>query len=993
MMDGVSLDQRDKNFWQSFWPKDRHLLFFYPYYFMSNFSMKIASTVSMVTLVATAMSASLVSAASEFLPYAELLASNSVISNQTTEMGYRLNDNITRGELSKVVANLGGIDTTQCTGTVYGDVNSNLGDLCGYIEALAGAGVVSTTNANFRPLAPVTRAEMTKMILGALGESPSAKSAGYQDVTASLGDLAGYINRANELKCAANAPYFRVNATSTRGETFKIAACAANLKKETTPTDETNNNTGTGETNTGVTTVSGSVAVALDGVAVAQYVPYNASSVKAGSIKFTAGAADTKITSIVVKRSGLGNVAGIASLQLSQNGVAVSSTRSMSSSSQMATLKFSTPLVVKAGTSTSVDILVNLDGTSTNYQNNQHQFTLTKVNVLNGAATGTPVTLGLLNTTSYKVGNISVNSLTAGSITSGKTNQTVATVNLTAGKSTTINSFTITKTSGEDFNKVFANAKAYYNGKAIGTVTVSPDKIIVTGLNIARLNGESANIEIRADGIYIGNSANTIMKIDQSTDVSAVEKATGYIMTVSGVPTATATLTLASVDLSMTKKSTGSTNVAPGTSAVELYNAEITSSATFDVSNYTVTISALDGAGVSLGNLNNFVDNKVTLYIDGNDTELTTLTKTFTTSADRFRVEPGTKVKVRIVGNVKSTASIPSKYRVTLGLAEVRNVSNGQTNNFGGTPKTLQGDEVTVNNGTYTVEKPSTIPSNKTIQEGSQSDVVYFNVRASAEDQVLKQLTVNSVTGGNFDQYATKIALVQGTSEIQSITNSTDLNSNTYTFTNINKLLTKDVTMPFMIRVTLKSGDVTTLGNSIKLNVTGFDVRRNVNQTVVTTSTSTLPLQGKPYQVSSNTPVVTLPAQNFKNTTIQFANASAYDIEVTQVKFDMTRNAVNGNYLQWGGAGSSVKFLDSVNGTAVGTVTAPSIPGEVTVVPTGLRVGAGSVSRIIELVDNANTVNDADYTVTVKEIKFKYIDRTNSSNVSPIITESVNVAK
>ena len=43
---------------------------------MVNFSMKIASTVTVVTLLATTLSASVVSAASEFLPYAELLADN-----------------------------------------------------------------------------------------------------------------------------------------------------------------------------------------------------------------------------------------------------------------------------------------------------------------------------------------------------------------------------------------------------------------------------------------------------------------------------------------------------------------------------------------------------------------------------------------------------------------------------------------------------------------------------------------------------------------------------------------------------------------------------------------------------------------------------------------------------------------------------------------------------------------------------------------------------
>lgn len=39
---------------------------------------------------------------------------------------------------------------------------------------------------------------MIKIILRAVGETPSSISAGYIDVTG-LGDIEGYINRANEL--------------------------------------------------------------------------------------------------------------------------------------------------------------------------------------------------------------------------------------------------------------------------------------------------------------------------------------------------------------------------------------------------------------------------------------------------------------------------------------------------------------------------------------------------------------------------------------------------------------------------------------------------------------------------------------------------------------------------------------------------------------------------------------------------------------------------
>ena len=275
---------------------------------MSNFFTKLTSAMGVATLVAVSTSASLVSAASEFLTYAEVLADNSVISAQSTESGYRLGNNITRAEIAKVVANLGGIASVPCSGTVYSDVGSRLGDLCGYVEALADAGVVSTASATFRPSANITRAEMVKMILGALGETGSSTSAGYTDLTG-LGDLAMYVNRANEIGCISSSSYFRPNASASRGEAFKVAVVCAGLDPSMTPVPPVPP-TSTGTTSTGVVT-AGALTVALDGQAMAQYVPLNASSVKAGTVKFTAGTSDVTIRSMTINRSGLGNATDI----------------------------------------------------------------------------------------------------------------------------------------------------------------------------------------------------------------------------------------------------------------------------------------------------------------------------------------------------------------------------------------------------------------------------------------------------------------------------------------------------------------------------------------------------------------------------------------------------------------------------------------------------------------------------------------------------------
>lgn len=137
---------------------------------------------------------------------------------------------MTRAETAKIAVKLSGSGTTGCKGNIYSDVTSSLGDLCEYIEAAADAKIVSREQDQFRASELVTRAEIVKILLGAVHVAPSSKPSGFSDVPESLSDLAGYINAAVETGCVKPQPLFSPNAPAVRGEVFKIASCVLKHK-------------------------------------------------------------------------------------------------------------------------------------------------------------------------------------------------------------------------------------------------------------------------------------------------------------------------------------------------------------------------------------------------------------------------------------------------------------------------------------------------------------------------------------------------------------------------------------------------------------------------------------------------------------------------------------------------------------------------------------------------------------------------------------------
>lgn len=173
---------------------------------------------------------STISAASEFFESAEKLSEKNIISRASSAYAYRLDDPITRGEMSKIL--FGFINTFRSEGISFGDCSeSSFLDVdedsvfCRYVVALVDDGIISK-NSRFYPERPLTRAEMTTLLLRWMQEQASeSPETVFSDISEDIvGIHSGYITRARELGIVQSWRYFRPLDPVTRGEAFTMIA-------------------------------------------------------------------------------------------------------------------------------------------------------------------------------------------------------------------------------------------------------------------------------------------------------------------------------------------------------------------------------------------------------------------------------------------------------------------------------------------------------------------------------------------------------------------------------------------------------------------------------------------------------------------------------------------------------------------------------------------------------------------------------------------------
>ncbi len=163
---------------------------------------------------------------------------------------YRPNNNVTRGQVSKIVSNAAGYTDTP-TGQTFEDVPPS-STFWLWIERIAGRGIISgylcggagepcvapANRSYFRPNNNVTRGQLAKIDANAAGYTATPTGQTFEDVApgstfylpieriAGQGIINGYPCGSPGEPCVAptNRPYFRPNNSVTRGQTAKIVA-------------------------------------------------------------------------------------------------------------------------------------------------------------------------------------------------------------------------------------------------------------------------------------------------------------------------------------------------------------------------------------------------------------------------------------------------------------------------------------------------------------------------------------------------------------------------------------------------------------------------------------------------------------------------------------------------------------------------------------------------------------------------------------------------
>jgi carboxypeptidase T len=206
------------------------------------------ATMATATTTACAVSFTDVPQGSTFYAFVQCLACRGIMGGYS-DGTFRPNNDITRGQLSKIVSNSAGFNEP-VSGQTFEDVPST-NTFYPYIERMANRGIIGgypcgtvptepcgTFNMPyFRPNASATRGQISKIVSEAADYSDPQTGQTFEDVPstntfhvwierlASRGIMGGYACGSPGEPCGTgNRPYFRPNNNATRGQTSKIVA-------------------------------------------------------------------------------------------------------------------------------------------------------------------------------------------------------------------------------------------------------------------------------------------------------------------------------------------------------------------------------------------------------------------------------------------------------------------------------------------------------------------------------------------------------------------------------------------------------------------------------------------------------------------------------------------------------------------------------------------------------------------------------------------------
>ena len=617
----------------------------------------------------------------------------------------------------------------------------------------------------------------------------------------------------------------------------------------------------------------GLITVKKVGTTTTQEVPYFATNIKVGSIKLTAWDADTKVSSVEISREGLwdfddqydwnndSSTTDSALYVTLRSDTIETDTVAVSLSKETARVKFSPAITIKAWKSETFDVVVD---TVAGYENATHNFTVTAVNVSNGTATGLPVSLWTVKTTSAspKTVNVTLEDGDTATLIAGDTDKLLAKVHVIFDKSAgKLDRFSLENTvlPATKLWEAFENVYAYVDWKKVGKVYMSDDKIVVSNLAISMDKDEEVSIEVRWDIIYEESAASFLF------DLSSIDTTNnGYGL----IPDATSTLsqgtalTVGWADTSFTKVALTATEFLPGKTNITVFNAKFKPAINVQIDTATIACTdTLTAASLKPDSAQLIVDWE---EFDIADADLIAGAATFTNM--KIDVDANSEITVKMVLSTKkptwTTALIDEAIQCSVVL-DGRGIED-TTNVF--TSKTVKAEKVEVKEWFATVaDAVEQWPVTRSLFSNKEQEAGRFSIEAEWDNVTLNELVFDYTTSitdpDDVETILNTLTIVDAASntELTSDDADVDTTAGTITFKNIkNYTIDKDKTVD--LKAMLNLSDISSFyGETLLLTVSDMTVKSSIRTIDSTINAITATdLSDIAYTFRMNAPTITL---------------------------------------------------------------------------------------------------------------------------------------
>jgi hypothetical protein len=596
------------------------------------------------------------------------------------------------------------------------------------------------------------------------------------------------------------------------------------------------------------------VALASDTPA-AMSVPVN-TSVEVLKLNLTASNdGDINVNGIKFSAAGLGSPSDIKAVTVYNKGVKWGNSKDIDSN-KVAQINFTSPLIVKSGTTESIVVKAKVAGT------NQYALKIAAAaDIVTSGVTvagSFPVTGNNMSGVSVVVGALTV--ATDGSLSAVKLGDKAATLAKIKVDADSVEDITLKSISLKRDSSVvnaaadddFENVTLYMDGAAVSAATSISNKYVTFNLTtpVTILKSNMKRFVVKGD--VVDGAGKTIKLIlDSVSDVSATGNYYNYNSIITNSMTGVS-VTINAGTVALEKVNATQEKVKKDTKDVEFGTLKITANSgkNIEMSTIKFTVTATSEDTVTAGGAYDFLENVKlvdkttnTSYDLNFDSSAGATSKVYSNTGDTITLTNGVTKEFAIKGDINNSASITTPsyaFAITSASSDVVMKETGNDTTISDiTPNSVSWRKVSVITAAPTFSMNALSTSINAVVGSSDIEIANFNVKANeASDLKLTELKlVDEVGGTTVDKtVVSEFKLYKGTSLIKTVS-ANDVSSEVVTFSDLNQTLTANTTATFKVTTSLVKDSVNN-GKSMKFRISGYSIETTDKGTAVYDTTA-----------------------------------------------------------------------------------------------------------------------------------------------------------